>query len=206
MTTVQRQLIEMTDDRNEWLLPWLDLFETAFPPEERILVSEFLQMLRQKAAGESLPDTLLAAVENSDFLGLAHYQTAEEPRGVWLWYLAVVPERRCQGAGAWLYGEIVQRARAAGAIGMVIEVEIPEEASDEAGRALAARRIDFYRRQGALLLQGIHYMQHAAAHQPAIPMHVMVHPFIEMTPAEGLAFARAFLGRVELIAEQVTWS
>ncbi len=168
-------ITELIDPDDALLLPWLDLYETAFPPSERVLVSFYLRLLRDKRAGLQPDHHLLAAQRERAFVGLAHYVMLAEPCCAWLWMFAVTPPARNQGIGAALYGEIVRRLPVeTGA--MLIEVERPDLAHTGAERESTERRIAFYRRQGARLLEGVHYVQSVGPHQTPLPMHVMVHP------------------------------
>jgi GNAT superfamily N-acetyltransferase len=207
------RFVELTSLQDDLLLPWLDLYETAFPAAERVLVSKHLLALR----GESDPDEpgehrLLAALAgNATFAGLARYQVLPDLGVAYLWYLATAPEVRNQGVGTKFYQEIVRRARGpavqAAMQAMVIEVEIPaqpgggegasaaaENPAVEAERALAQRRIAFYRRQGARLLEGIHYLQTVGRHQAPVPMHVMFHAFAALDAGQAFALARSLWG------------
>jgi GNAT superfamily N-acetyltransferase len=104
-----RDLEAVTDDL---LLPWLDLFETAFPPPERVLVSAILGILRDKASGLAQSHHLLAALEPpGQFVGMAWYELWPKDVAL-LGYIAVVAERRGQGIGTRFYREIVQRLSA----------------------------------------------------------------------------------------------
>ncbi|MFN2284518.1 MAG: GNAT family N-acetyltransferase [Anaerolineae bacterium] len=185
-------ITEITDPDDALLLPWLDLYETAFPPSERMLVSFYLCLLREKRDGLHQHHHLLSVQREGVFVGLAHYVVVAEHHLAWLWMFAVTPEARNQGVGAAIYGEVVQRLPA-GTVAMLIEVERPDLAHTEVERALAERRIAFYRRQGALLLEGVHYVQSVGPHQPPLPMHVMLHPLHPLDADAAFALACAVL-------------
>jgi GNAT superfamily N-acetyltransferase len=173
-----RELEAVTDDL---LLPWLDLYETAFPPPERVLVSAILGILRDKSPELVQSHHLLAALEPpGQLVGMAWYELWPKDVAL-LGYIAVIPERRGQGIGTRFYREIVKRISARV---LFLEMEMPEEAASEQQRQIALRRIQFYRRLGALRLTGIHYLQSVGPHQPLTPMHLMVHPF---GPIDALA-------------------
>src|SRR5690606_36980481 len=162
---------------------------------EKMLVSSHLRVLRAKAAGGAPDSHLWAAVdEDGTLVGMARYDVDREAEAVCLWYLAVRPGERGRGLGARIYGEVVHRARDARLRALVFEVELPEEAQSPEERDFALRRIGFYRRQGARLLEGIHYTQSVGDHQPEIPMHVMVHPLVEMSAAEAFTLGEQVLG------------
>ena len=77
---MNRQLTEITTlDADLWL-PWLDLYETAFLPAERMLVSFYLRLLREKQERLQPDHHLLAVQCEESFVGLAHYVTVEEQR------------------------------------------------------------------------------------------------------------------------------
>ncbi len=186
------------------LLPWLDLFETAFPPPEKVLVSNHLKALRGEA-DEPGEHHLLAALVDGTFAGLARYQVLPAHGPAYLWYLATQPERRNQGIGAEMYREILAHiaGRPAGEPGvraMLIEVEMPERASTEAERRLAERRITFYRRLGALQLEGIDYLQWVGPHQAPIPMHLLFHPLAPLDADSAFELGKELFG--ELLQQQ----
>ena len=167
----------ITGLQDDLLLPWLDLYETAFPPEEKVLVSMFIGLLKQKEQGNEPETEFLAAVDaEGQVAGIGFYQTQIAQKTATLWYIAIDPKRRSQGLGTQFYLEIVRRVREAGCQVILFEVEIPERAHTPETRTLAERRIAFYKRNGAKLLTGIHYMQSVGWHQPTTPMHIMAHP------------------------------
>jgi len=176
---------------DELLLPWLELYEIAFPPREKMLVSTILALLRDRENGNAPQVELLAALQGGSFSGLVVYARPAEALAH-LWYLAVVPEQRSQGLGSRLYQGLV-RQLAADTRGMLIEVEIPEEPTTP-DPGMARRRVDFYRRQGARVLGGIHYLQSVGPHQPLTPMHVLIHPFAPLSPEEAFAMAKVAFG------------
>ena len=187
------RLTEITDLDDDLLFPWLDLYETAFPPAERMLVSFYLRLLREKQAGLQSDHRLWAAQHAGVFVGLAHDVVVAEPRLAWLWMFAVTPQARNQGVGAAMYGEIARRLPTE-TVAVLIEVERPDLARTEAERALSERRIAFYRRQGARLLEGVHYVQSVGAHQPPLPMHVMLHPLQPLDAETAFRCAQAVFG------------
>lgn len=137
---------------------------------------------------------MLAALDESGkFIGLVNYDFCSDFRAALLWYLAAIPEVRNQGIGSKCYQELVRRSKEWGARAIVFEVELPEH-SDDAD--LARRRIGFYKRQGARLLTGIHYLQTVGSHQPLTPMNIMVHPLEPMTPPEAFDIAKALFGEL----------
>lgn len=177
---------EIMDISDDLLLPWLDLYEQAFPSNEKVPVSDHLSLLKR---GRELPEDrhLLAALDESGGLvGMARYEVQGEDALAYLVYLAVQTARRSLGIGKIFYAEIVRRIRAQqpSTRALIMEVERPDQAHSEEGWEDAERRIRFYRRQGVHLLRGINYLQEVAGHPP-IPMHVMVHPFVPLSAEEA---------------------
>ena len=187
---------ELTSLEDGLLLPWLDLYETAFPPYEKVLVSHFLSLLKSKNSGQGKDEFMLAALDSTGgLLGLACYQRMPEVGLAVLWYLAVHPEARNRGVGGKFYDHIAGLAKEAGCRALLLEVEIPERGETAGLRDLAARRINFYRRRGALVLQGVDYLQFIGPHQPATPMYIMVHPLETLPVQEYFDLAKFFAGR-----------
>jgi len=182
---------ELTSRQDELLLPWLDIYETSFPPNERILVSRFLEILREKELGRAADDILLACLDASgEVAGMAHYRLAPQLRAAFLWYLAVAAQKRCAGLGTLIYQKIVAATRQPPFRALIFDVEMPENAPDAHGRQLAERRIQFYRRNGAFILGGIEYMQRVGWHQPPIQLHLMVHPYGNLDGPQAFEIAR----------------
>jgi GNAT superfamily N-acetyltransferase len=208
-------LIEICSPADPLLLPWLDLYETAFPPGERILVSRVLNVLHEKQHGNQSGMHLLAAVEREDtppgpddtlssritnqrithhaLCGIIFDYEPPARQAAFLWYLAVAPWMRGQGLGSWLYHQVLSRfdpsVRA-----MIFDLEDPREMHTPEEKEIACRRIQFYRRQGARLLGGIRYMQTVGTHMPPIPLLLMAHPIQEISPHEAFGLAEEEFG------------
>jgi ribosomal protein S18 acetylase RimI-like enzyme len=186
---------EIRDIQDDLLLPWLDLYEQAFPPNEKVYVSDHLAALKERSLNKANDKCLLAALEDAAVLvGMARYDITGEPAIGYLIYLAVTEEKRNVGIGGRFYGEIVRRLQEThpSIKAVVMEVERPDQAHSEESRAYAERRIRFYLRQGAFLVGGINYLQEVD-NQPPVPMHVMVHPFVAMEPEEAYHLAGGLL-------------
>jgi GNAT superfamily N-acetyltransferase len=193
MTPAPFTLRELAGLDDPLLLPWLDLYETAFPPEERVLVSRILRIL-QNPAGAPAAHLRVALDAKEALLGLAYTYEPPELGAAFLWYLAVVPQSRGQGAGAWLY-QAVLGSLPANTRAMIFDVEDPQRMPDEDRRSLAARRIGFYQRQGACLMGGIRYVQRIGTHLPPLLLRLMVHPLDPaLLPGEAFSLALAVFG------------
>jgi GNAT superfamily N-acetyltransferase len=187
MPSVPLQLVEITTLQDGLLPAWLDLYETAFPPTERVFVSRLLGMLGRAGAH------MLAAIdENHLLVGMAFYTEVPEARAAFLWYFAMIPEARGHGLGMQFYHAILNRLDADDRM-LVFDVEIPELAKTSEENRLAQRRIGFYRRLGARVLGGIEYTQQVEAHHPRLTMYLMVHPLRPLTAQEACDSARIFL-------------
>jgi GNAT superfamily N-acetyltransferase len=183
--------VDIVDCYDAYLLPWLDLYETAFPAPERMLISQILALVVARHRGEETGVRLLAALEaGGELVGMAMYSIAVGKALAWLWYIAVVPQARGKGIGSRIYREVWQRVERLGVKALILEVEIPEEDNERE----AVRRIQFYRWHGAGLLAGIHYMQRVGWHQAPIPMHVMVHARYPISPEEAFELAQSLFG------------
>lgn len=183
-------LVELASRSDDRLLPWLDLYESAFPPEERVAVSTLLGYLKDKETGGASGAHLLAALDPAgDLAGMAIYHELAEERVAFLWYLAVQPALRSGGMGAQIYRSILERLPR-DFVMLIFDVEIPEHLSDPAAQALARRRIGFYRRLGARVLGGIRYRQQAADWHDPVPLHLMIHPLQPLTARQAFDLAR----------------
>lgn len=193
-------LVEIHDLNDPLLLPWLDLYETAFPPGERILVSQVLNVLHLQARGGSSGHLLAVVDPENTLVGIIFDEEPEGSEVAFLWYFAVRPQMRGHGLGAQIYQCLLKRldprVRA-----LIFDLEDPAEMDIPEAAALAERRIGFYRRQGARLLGGIEYMQYVGPHQPPLPLLLMVHPTREISPREAFDLAQAKFG--EEILKQV---
>jgi len=192
MTSAYR-LHKITSLDDAWLLPWLELYETAFPARERVLVAGLLMQIQeqsQESEGGAFFFAWIGADE--EFKGMALYEVEGET-GL-LWYLAIDPRWRGLGLGSYFYQALLQDMQNRDCRALLFEVEKPEEAEDPEQRLLAERRIRFYQRLGAHLLTGITYLQFVGSHVPATPMHLMVHPFEPLKAQQAFNLAKACFG------------
>lgn len=184
--------VDITDCNDDLLIPWLDLYETSFPPEEKVLVSSFLELLKEKAKGE-YPDSYIQAVldEDARMVAALRFDIVREFGATYFWYMAVDPSVRNRGIGSACFNEVVRHATGAGTRAMVLEVEMQDHSPDP---QMSDRRLGFYRRHGAAMLTEIEYMQSVGPHQPAIPMHIMIRPIESVTPQEAFDMVHSLFG------------
>lgn len=191
MNTAALTLRDITDLEDPHFFDWLDLYETAFPPSEKLLVSTLLKILRRISSGEETALHMSVLQDTStSFMGMMVYEARPEDEIATLWYFAIKPSERNKGLGTIAYQALLKHLDPAVYRAMVFEVEIPSEENAEEAR----RRIAFYRRQGALMLEGIEYWQHIGWHHPPTLMHIMVHPIQPLNPEQAFALAQRALG------------
>jgi hypothetical protein len=155
---------------------WLDIFQTSFPISEQMKVAEINKLLRTQDTPQPTGDRFFVALsETNEVVAMAMYEVGLADNLGALWYMAVPGALRSNGIGSAAYEEITSRIFSDSSTpALLFEVEDPSfEGVEDA--ALAEKRIEFYRRKGALLIGGIHYMQHVGW-QPPIPMHLMIQP------------------------------
>ncbi|MEZ0395895.1 MAG: GNAT family N-acetyltransferase [Anaerolineales bacterium] len=187
--------VRLLSGRLDPLLPaWLDLYETAFPYEERVLISTFWRVLEKTETGAP-PDVVLSALVDSqgNLSGMAAYQMLPSLAAGFLWYLAIAPGGRGHGLGSAYYHFILEDVFRSADL-LLFEVEIPAHCEEAERRRNAERRIVFYQRNGAALLTGIHYMQSVGSHVPPTPMHLMVHARRPTTAEEAFKIAKTLFG------------
>ncbi len=191
MNTAALTLRDITDLEDPDFSDWLDLYETAFPPGEKLLVSTLLKYLNRISSGEetALHMSVLQNTSTS-FVGMMVYEARPENEIATLWYFAIKPSERNKGMGTVAYQELLKHLDPAVYRALVFEVEIPSKENAEE----ATRRIAFYRRQGALMLEGIEYWQHIGWHHPPTLMHIMVHPIQPLDPEQAFALAQNVFG------------
>ena len=171
--------------RDPFLGPWLDLYETAFPFEERVPISHFLEVIAARADNRSTNEELIAVLDEEDrFAGLLELNLNESLRAAGLYYFAVDPARRGQGLGAQIYAGMLQRCRRFGCDLVVFDLEDPADCPTPEAQAFARRRIEFYQRQGAQLLPGVSYRFRREPTSPGAQLLVMAH-FLEPAPIEA---------------------
>jgi GNAT superfamily N-acetyltransferase len=194
-SALQFREIERFDDPA--LPAFLDLYETAFPASERVPVSDIINVLLARQQGKAGNDHLLAAVDGSGSLaGMAWVEIIRRCSAAYLIYIAVVSPLRGSGAGSRMMEEIVRRLRQEepSLQAIIIELDDPAGYAGEE-REIAEKRIRFYRRLGAKLLTGIHYIQRVEFFPEGVPMRVAVLPLQEITPERAFEIARGVLGK-----------
>jgi GNAT superfamily N-acetyltransferase len=184
-------LIELTDIRSEIAHQAFNLYEASFPPAERDPVEVIKERILRREHNDQQSDTIshfLIVKREAQVLGLASYAYFDSTRLGFLFYLAVDPALRGQGLGAWLLQKINARlsqdASACGGSpprGLMWEVERPLDAETPAEQEMRQRRIQFYQRNGAVLLDQVDFLAPPLAPDlPSVMYHVM------FLPSQGL--------------------
>jgi GNAT superfamily N-acetyltransferase len=161
-------LTELIDPGSELARQAFELYETSFPIVERDPLVRLQQGIARHAEGQEPAGERAhygVAIEAGRVAGLSFYGYYRPARLGYLAYLATQPETRGRGLGAWLFDQTLRGlaadARELGGpppLGLCWEVERPDDAEAPAARLLRERRIGFYRRQGAVLLDDVRFV------------------------------------------------
>lgn len=180
------EIRRITTGSDELMAKIRSLYEASFPPEE---LRPFEQIRDELVVpnGKRLA-RLIVALDGDEVPGISIFALFPEASLGYLWYICVDPNTRGSGVGGRLYRESLEilRRDADGLglpfKGMIFEVErLTTEAHPVYGDPF--RRIRFYQRLGARLIEGYDY------HQPPIPPHGPV-PLQLMFHPHGLAGAQ----------------
>ncbi len=188
----RKWLYEITSPSDPRFAEWMYIYETSFPPDQRQLTSEQIGLMQSIAEGTCTDTWFLAALDKmGKVYGIAQVlMMLKQPRAAALVYLAVHPDHRGQGKGARLYADVLERVTMNDCSAMLFEVEVPETMPTPARQNLAARRLGFYRRNGARVLEGATFTESVAPGQPICSWSIMVHPIKgPMKPVEGKELA-----------------
>jgi len=177
--------------------PWQEIYLASFPPNERMTLSYFEQILVRREVDDPLH--ILAMMDPEDqnhVVCIAHYEVDIARKLSILRYLATGAGLRGNGFGAEMYLAVRDRSRTDGADLMVFEVEIPAVTAGTSPETaeLARRRIQWYGRLGAVMVHGIRYTLDVDSTDERTPMYLMVHTDSEMDPEEIYGRLSAFFG------------
>lgn len=176
---------------------WVRVYERSFPERERMQVAHYWSALQAAARGEGDAPNMLALMEGGALQGIADWVLAD-PECAWLYYIAA--REPGGGRGARLFDAVVGDigAHVPAVQAVLIEVEIPDAPTTH-DAVIAARRIGWYRRMGAWLLEpleGYTYIQEVGDWQPETPMALMLYrmPGAGLRPDEGLRLIKKVVG------------
>jgi hypothetical protein len=195
----QAPIREITSPTDPLWPAWREIYLASFPPKERMTVAFLEGVLQKKSAGEASQKHMLVLSgreEREEALSIAFYEDEPEAGITFLWYIATRAEARGSGYGAILYADLCRRAREERAKLLVFEVEIPETASARSfeDAAWASRRIHWYERQGARILQGVQYYQGVDSTEQLTEMHLMVDLFEPLEAEQIFSRLQAVFG------------
>jgi GNAT superfamily N-acetyltransferase len=159
----------------------LAIYEQAFPEAERDAVANIAASLENANPAMEVAH-FHALVEQGEVVGFSYFSTYKQYYLGYLKFIAVRADLRGKRYGPLLLQDALQQLRADGRratgwpyLGLVLEVERPETADTDQDRRLRERRIQFYRRNGAVMLEGVDYVAPpVASGQPSLPFHLMV--------------------------------
>jgi GNAT superfamily N-acetyltransferase len=182
----------------------LDIFQQAFPYYEQIRVSYFWRYLLAPHIEANAHYYFYSMQLGKEVIGFTFFEIGKEVtllgKPGYIWYLAIREDMRGKQHGALFYEFIQKIVREQGCRALTFEIEIEEEIRGRIGEEAArnaARRRDWYQRQGAKALGGIHYQY---KDEGGI-WEVMVHPFDDISAQDALALVMETIdGEYELIS------
>lgn len=178
---VFREVVSLEDPLAE---PMFDLFVGSFPPEER----EPLEVLRAQIYARSHGAARQGATrhfvfeqpgEPAQLLGFVRGRLLPKTGAGFGIHLAVNPSNRSGGLGVrllqGLMDELEHEAQEAGIVyrGLLMEVENPELARDEAERVMRLKRLRFFDKFGAVCLTPDYTQPPMAEHLPPVCLLMM---------------------------------
>jgi GNAT superfamily N-acetyltransferase len=144
----------------------LAIYTESFPPNERHPTN----VIRERVAQEQY--SLIVGRDADELVFLALLWPLRGSEFVLLDYMATKSGHRGRGIGVEFLKSLPQMAEMAGKF-LVMEVEDPDAGENREERA---RRVEFYRRQGALQLQGVPYTMPGLSGGAPTEMILMILP------------------------------
>ncbi len=152
-------------------------------------IEYFEKVITEAANSDTNTNPVIAVIDedSGNTLGILHYDLYADSKSAVLWYIATDSALRNTGVGGRIYQDLTAILKECGVETMVFEVEIPEIGSGPSH--IAARRISWYQRQGAILLGGYNYLQSVDTGTEPVPMYLMAQSLVdeqELTPEAAL--------------------
>lgn len=142
-----------------YLTPIQIWYEASFPPDERRLFGQLVQLL-------DCPDMhLRGLIDGDDLVGFIVYW--HWPEMLFVEHIAVDPARRGRQYGQQAMSQLLRLESPY----HVLEVELPQD-------GISQRRVRFYKRMGFSVAPFSYAQPPYQANNPAIPMHLMASPAI----------------------------
>jgi GNAT superfamily N-acetyltransferase len=161
------QLLRVTDRNSRKYSDAIAILREAIASEAQLPEQRFHDLL---AAGRY---QLFAYSEGDDVQGVALVYLSEERGFAWLDYFAIRSDMRGQGLGSDLFRDIVQAAGEQSSARDWLLFEVDDDYEGNPEREIdCARRVRFYRRLGARLLENVAYKFPSALGEP-IRMRLM---------------------------------
>lgn len=192
------QSVELTDLNGDLARQTVEIYQDAFPPEERDSLETIAAEVRRRVR----PNEILhwwAYMENGVVVGTSLFSFYPAERLGYLQYIAVRRGQRGHGYGARFLQMVLDQLRRDAAQagtscwGLCLEVEQPDGARSAEEREMRLARIRFYERSGAVLLSELDYVAPPVAPGlPALPYYLMFVP----EPGKRYPIGRSFLRRV----------
>jgi GNAT superfamily N-acetyltransferase len=159
----------------------LAIYEQAFPEAERDPIEHIAAALKN-ADPETAVSHFRVLVDEGAVVGFTYFSSYKEYYLGYLKFIAVRAELRGKRYGPVLLKDALRQLRLDGRratgwpyLGLILEVERPETAENAEERALRERRIGFYQRNGAVMIENLDYVAPPVAPgQPSLPFHLMV--------------------------------
>jgi ribosomal protein S18 acetylase RimI-like enzyme len=130
-----------------WQASLSQIYTASFPPSERAEFSEFVKDIEEKRR-----DLYLARGHQGELIGFADIAILPSTKIGYGEYIAIALPHRNKGAGSKLFWHVMNDLKARNLPGFVFEVEAEDEGPEEE-RDLRKRRIGFYRRNGAGIVE-----------------------------------------------------
>jgi GNAT superfamily N-acetyltransferase len=180
-------LLELSQCESEIINQALALYELSFPPAERDPaegIAASIQRVKEVDVRRGYVPHHFATLQDGQVTGISFYGYFCQARLGFLYYLAVDPAQRGQGLGGWLFRKTAAQLSADASAcqgepprGLVWEVERPVDAETPDEHSLRQRRIAFYERQGAQLLEGLDFLAPPLGEDlPPVRYHIMFLP------------------------------
>ncbi len=161
------QLVQLHSSRDPRFAAVHDIFTKGFAKQERGR-SDRLSVFTDTGFYR----IYAALMDSEQVVGMAAILPISPEPDAWLEYMAVRSDKRGLGIGSAVMRWLCRSGH--GYSGLFFEVHKPRDASDSADAMERNRRISFYRRHGARLLDNIPYRMWTS--DGGIPMHLMFCP------------------------------
>ena len=143
----------------------LRIYAESIPPSERKSAEQLAAMVAQPEY------SFLAAVESETVVGFSITASLRGTDATLLEYMAVSPEKRGRGIGAWLFRVTIAQPQLAGKF---LLVEVDSDRTNSPNNVERIRRKAFYRSLGTKELDGLRYCMPRVSSATPPPMELLV--------------------------------